>query len=240
MSLPVRFVLVGTTHPGNIGASARAMKNMGFEELYLVAPYAFPHADATARAAGADDLLERATVCGSLAEAIGACGLVVGTSARQRSISWPIVSPRECAEQVCRAGATSPVAVVFGREKAGLSNQELAHCHLHVAIPSNPAYASLNLAMAVQILAYEIRLATAREEPQPAPDAPPATATELELFFEHLQRALLESGFLDADNPRHLMLRLRRLYLRAAPDANEINILRGILTAAEKQRDDKA
>ena len=234
---PIRFVLVGSSHPGNIGACARAMKNMGLESLYLVAPLAFPHADASARAAGADDLLQRAVVCGTLDEAVADCGLVMGTSARLRSVSWPALTPRECAARAVPAATRTPVAIVFGREKSGLDNRELERCAALVTIPADPRYSSLNLAMAAQILAYEIRLAADREAAVPAGDAPPASAEDLRRLFEHLERVLLKAGFLDPARPRHLMRRLVRLFQRAGLDSNELNILRGILSAVEQPLD---
>ena len=230
----VRIVLVNTSHPGNIGAVARAMKNMGLTSLWLVQPAAFPHAEATARASGADDLLAQARVCASLEEAIADCALVVGASARRRSIPWPELDPRVCAEHMLREVAAAPVALVFGREQTGLSNEELDRCQYLVHIPSNPEYPSLNLAAAVQVLAYELRYAS--DVPPSGEhwrEHPPVSAAEMEQFYAHLERVLVALEFLDPDNPRHLMRRLRRLYHRARPDQNEINILRGILTATE-------
>jgi tRNA (cytidine32/uridine32-2'-O)-methyltransferase len=234
MTNPIRIVLVEPSHPGNIGASARAMKNMGLDELCLVRPRLFPHSDATARASGADDILHRARVVDDLESALSDCGFVVGASARKRSLPWPALSTRDSAAKLAAMRTVCPVALVFGREKSGLTNDELKRCNALTTIPASPGYTSLNLAMAVQILAYELWMATEEiaDEENP-PDAPPALASELELFFEHLQRILLETGFLNPDNPRHLMLRLRRLFLRAHLDKNEINILRGILAAVE-------
>ncbi len=232
MTYPIRIVLVETSHPGNIGASARAMKNMGLGDLCLVRPRLFPHSDATARASGADDILHSARVVDDLESAISDCGFVAGASARKRSLPWPALSPHDSAAKLAAMRTMCPVALVFGREKSGLTNDELKRCNVLVTIPASPGYTSLNIAMAVQILAYEVWLAT--EEiagAENVPDAPPATASELELFFEHLECILLETGFLNPDNPRHLMLRLRRLFLRAQLDKNEINILRGILSA---------
>ncbi len=235
MLLPhVRIVLVGTSHPGNIGATARAMKNMGLTSLHLAAPVApFPSAEASARASGADDILEQATVHTDLGGALAGCGFAMGLSARLRSLPWPVVEPREAAERALTEAEAAPVALVFGREKSGLSNEELARCQALVHIPANPDYSSLNLAMAVQIMTYELRLAT--HEPGPRKSAgdafPPATLEEMEHFYNHLESAMVGAGFLNPDNPRHLMRRLRRLYNRAQPDQNELNILRGILSA---------
>lgn len=230
--LPLRIVLVETTHPGNIGAVARAMKNMSLDRLWLVNPAAFPNAEASARASGAADVLHAARVCETLDEALAGCGFVAGSSARPRSLPWPLLEPRECGQRVVEECATGEVALVFGREKSGLRNDELQRCHAVVQIPTNPEYSSLNLAMAVQVLAYEIMVAQRREEkPATRREAPLATADELELFYDHLQRVLIRTEFLNPDNPRHLMLRIRRLFARAEPDSNEIAILRGILSA---------
>jgi len=228
----IRIILVGTTHPGNIGAVARAMKNMGLSDLMLVEPRYFPHADATARASGAEDILDSARVVSSLEEAISDCTFVAGASARSRSIGWPSMAPRECAARLAEESAHSTVAAVFGPEKSGLTNEHLDLCNTLLSIPTDPDFSSLNLAMAVQILTYELRLAGLQApESQQEPDSPPATAGELEYFYEHLEQVLHASGFLDPDNPRLLMRRLRRLFVKAEPDKNEINILRGILTA---------
>ncbi|MGH8167881.1 MAG: RNA methyltransferase [Woeseiaceae bacterium] len=232
--MTVRIVLVGTTHPGNIGGTARAMKNMGLSELVLVNPRYFPHADATARASGAENVLQHARVVASLAEAIGDCSYVAGASARPRTIGWPTMTPRECAERLSKESRGGTVAVVFGSEKAGLTNDDLDRCHTLVTIPASPEFSSLNLAMAVQILAYELRVAeitgTVREQPR---DTPLASSEDLEHFYVHLEQVLIASGFLDPRNPRYLMRRIRRLVARAEPDRNEINILRGILASLD-------
>ena len=234
MSHPLRIVLLETSHPGNIGAAARAMKNMGLDDLWLVAPKSFPADDATARASGADELLTTATVVDDLDQALKGCGLVVAVSARQRSLAWPCKAPREAAAEIVAKTAETPVALLFGREQYGLSNEELERCHLLVSIPANPEYSSLNLAMAVQVLCYEIRLARGQTDLTPvSEDPPPAAADAMQRFYQHLEEVLLENGFLDPDNPRQLMRRLRRLFNRAVPDENEINILRGILSAVQ-------
>ena len=233
--MTIRIVLVGTTHPGNIGACARAMKNMGVTDLALVRPKYFPHDDATARASGAEDILENATVVDTLEEAIADCVYVTGASARSRAISWPSLDAREGAARLREESRNGPVAAVFGPEKSGLSNADLDHCHTLLTIPTNPEFSSLNLAMAVQVLTYE--LCTLREDeplPEYEADAPPATSGELEHFYTHLERVLTDIRFLDPDNPRHLMRRLRRLFIRAGLDQNELNILRGVLTAVER------
>ncbi len=232
--MATRIVLVGTTHPGNIGAVARAMKNMGLSDLALVAPRYFPHAEATARASGAEDLLEAAVVTGTLAEALRGCRFVAGASARARTIDWPALGPRECAERLVAESRGGDVAVVFGPEKSGLTNEDLDHCQALLSIPADPAFSSLNLAMAVQIVCYELRLArTGAPVATPEREVPLATSEDLERFYAHLEQVMTASGFLDPDNPRFLMRRLRRLFARAQPDQNEINILRGILASVE-------
>jgi tRNA (cytidine32/uridine32-2'-O)-methyltransferase len=231
-----RIVLVGTTHPGNIGAAARAMHTMGLSRLYLVNPKNFPCAEATARASGADHLLAQAEICSSLRQAVAGCHLVFGLSARPRNIAWPSLEARDCGALAVAEAAAGEVAIVFGCEHSGLSNAELDHCHYLVHIPSNPEYRSLNLAAAVQVMAYEVRVAflTSLTSLANVPsDAPLASTDKVEGFFAHLEQALVEIGFLDPDNPRLLMRRLRRLFLRARLDSQEINILRGILTAAQ-------
>jgi TrmH family RNA methyltransferase len=230
-TLPVRFVLFEPSHPGNVGAAARAIKTMGFSELVLVHPMCHLDAQARARASGALDILERTQVCDTLVEAIQGCGLVVGASARRRRLNWPEFDPRECAASVIEAGRSKPVAIVFGPERAGLKNAEMDLCNALVYIPSNPDYSSLNLAMAVQVIAYELRWAQGLDFKPDDDEAPPASAEDLEYFYEHLERVLLGSGFLNPDNPRTLMRRLRRLFNRARLDENELNIMRGILSA---------
>jgi len=228
----VRIVLVEITHPGNIGAAARAMKNMGLSQLYLVRPQGFPSAEATARAAGADDLLARAMVCDDLDEALTGCGLVFGASARARKISWPQLDPRAAAARVASVGEKA--AVVFGREHAGLTNEELDRCTHLLTIPTVPEFSSLNVAAAVQVVSYELRMATA--PPAAAADqARLATAEQRERFYQHLEQVLLDLEFLDPANPKHLMRRLRRLFNRVELDENEVHILRGILTAVARK-----
>ena len=250
MSIPVRIVLVGTTHPGNIGAVARAMCTMGLDRLSLVAPREFPSAEATARAAGADGILERASVCASLDEALTGCRFVAGASARLRALPWTAVAPRELAPQLLAESARGEAAVVFGRESSGLSNDELSRCHALLHIPTSEHFSSLNLAMAVQVVCYELRLAMLASaadgdaagasggEVSGGADGqrePLASAEDLERFYAHLERALIGAGFLNPANPRHLMLRLRRLFNRALPEENEVRILRGILSALEQR-----
>jgi TrmH family RNA methyltransferase len=237
--MSIRIVLVGTTHPGNIGAVARAMKNMGLSDLALVEPRHFPHDEAVARASGATDVLDNATVVSSLAEGLTDCVYVAGASARPRTISWPSMGPRDCAERMISESKSGKVAAVFGPEKSGLHNDDLDLCNTLLTIPTDPGFSSLNLAMAVQVLTYELRVASMLDEgPVFASEAPPATSEEMEHFYEHLGRVLEDLRFLDPQNPRHLLRRLRRLFIRARPDKNEVNILRGILTAVDRARKD--
>ena len=230
----IRIILINTSHPGNIGAAARAMKTMGLSELYLVSPLLFPHDKAREMASGALDVLGHATVVDSLEEAIGDCGLIVGTSVRSRTIPWPMLTPRAFAEKAVIEAVKTKIAVIFGREQSGLTNDELHRCHFHIQIPSNPEYNSLNLAAAVQVLAYELQVASLTVRPNENWDYQYATAKEMEGFYEHLQKVLIGIDFLNPSVPRQLMPRLRRLFARAKPDVMEVNILRGILAAVEK------
>lgn len=233
-SVSVRIILVGTTHPGNIGAAARAMKNMGLADLALVQPRCFPHADATARAAGAADVLRAARVHSTLEEALADCTYVAGASARSRTIGWPGMAPRECAAKLLQESHHGVAAVVFGPENSGLTNEDLDRCHMLLTIPTDPGFSSLNLAMAVQVLTYEIHVAGICEEELPAePESRAATGAELEHFYRHLEQVLTRSRYLDPENPRLLMRRLRRLFAKAEPDQNEVNILRGILASLD-------
>jgi TrmH family RNA methyltransferase len=233
----IRVVLSHTSHPGNIGATARAMKTMGLTQLHLVNPRLFPHADATARASGADDVLAAAKVCADLDEALAGCRLVVGASARSRSIPCPVIGPAECARMAADASSQGEVAMLFGCEQSGLSNSEIDRCQYLVQIPTNPDYGSLNLASAVQILCYEVRVALLDLQDVNGASGVhvPVSADEMERFYVHLEQTLVQLGFLDPANPRHLMRRLRRMYNRARPDENEVNILRGILSATQER-----
>jgi len=224
-------VLVEPQHPGNIGATARAMKTMGLQYLALVRPQKFPHKDATDMAVGAADLLENARVFSDLRAAVADCAYVVGSSARLRSLPHNTTTPRELAPRLAREIA-GRIALVFGPERVGLSNEDFELCHELVSVPADPEFRVLNLAAAVQILCYELRLAAAPELPG-APERAPVNQEEMELFFEHLERVLVEIKFLNPKHPRQLMRRLKRMYARAAPDQNEMNILRGILAAIE-------
>lgn len=231
----IRIVLVGTTHPANIGGAARAIKNMSLETLYLVSPRHFPHADATARASGADDILAGARVCATLDEALAGCRLVIGATARTREIAWPQLTPRECARLLVAEAAHAPVALVFGPERCGLSNADTDRCHYLVSIPANAAHSSLNLACAVQVLVYEVFLAHDVDALTPDTDAPAADAEQMRRFYEHLQEALVAIEFLNPAYPRKLMRKIIRLFNRARPSVEELNILRGALTAVQAQ-----
>ncbi len=237
----IRIVLVETSHPGNIGAVARAMKNMALDQLVLVRPRQFPHPDATARASGADDVLSRARVLPDLAAAVGDCGLVLATTARERDQNFRVLDARAAAQELVAAAAVQPVAVVFGAERSGLSNEELNTAHALLRIPANPAYAALNLGMAVQIVSYEILCARGESGPSTAHNAlrsePLATPEAMERLYAHLAEVLELIDFRDrTQRGTHLMNRLRRLLQRAQLDANEANILRGILTAVQQHR----
>jgi TrmH family RNA methyltransferase len=248
VDIPVRIVLIETSHPGNIGAVARAMKTMGFARLGLVAPKLFPDDEATARASGADDILAGAEVVPDLPAAIADCSYIVGASARPRGGRWPILDPRSCATEITRRLPDQQVAIVMGPEQSGLTNDDLARCHALVQIPTAPDYGSLNLAMAVQVLCYEVRMAALARQIGQSPlsspeqrEAPPATAAELEGFHAHLEESLTRTGFLHPDHPKQLKRKLRRIFMRAELDQNEINILRGALAALDagnaRQRD---
>lgn len=233
----IRIVLVQPSHGGNIGGCARAMKNMGLTRLVLVSPEEFPSEAANARAAGADDVLAQAQLCGTLDEAIADCHLVIGASARERKIAWPMLTPDEAAHRLV-AAADQEVAVLFGRERTGLTNDELDRCQSLVSIPANPEFSSLNLACAVQVIAYEIRRAVeAGVTRMPTNTAemlgePLATSAEVQGFYQHLDQVMVETGFLDPNNPRLLRRRIMRLFNRVELTRNEISILRGILAAA--------
>lgn len=233
----IRIVLVNTTHPGNIGAVARAMKNMGLSQLYLVDPREFPADKARWRAANAADILDSARVVNTLDEAIADCGLVIGTSARDRTIPWPLLSPREAGKKSVREADSHRVALLFGREDRGLTNEELQKCTHHVHIPANPDYSSLNLGAAVQVLCYEIRLAWLALQQQDTAqdywDIPLASSAEVERCFKHMEEVLTELGFYNPDNPKQTMTRLRRMVNRIRPDEMEMSIIRGILTGIQ-------
>jgi TrmH family RNA methyltransferase len=234
MTALVRVVLVDPSHPGNIGSVARAMKNMALDDLVLVRPRSFPHADSVALAAGADDILARARVAGTVAEAIEDCGFVAGSTSRPRSYHWEFTTPRDAAARVVALPGENRAALLFGSERYGLGNEDLDHCNVLIRIPANPDYCSLNLAMSVQLLAYEIFMA--REQPQSRVqlEMPLASSGDMERFYAHLQTVLGEIEF--EDRTGYLMERLRRLFNRAQLDGNELNILRGILIAVQGRR----
>lgn len=231
----MRIILVSPTHPGNIGAAARAMKTMGLQQLYLVNPKRFPDALATERAANAFDVLEKTQVVSSLAEALQDCKLIYGTSARIRALEWPAQELRVAASQAVQESKDSAVAFVFGREHSGLTNEELELCHYQIQIPANPEYSSLNIAAAVQIICYELRTAWLLNiEPSPQETMDWVTAEEIELFYQHLEQVLLLINFIKPGLSGQVIPRLRRLFSRTRIDTRELNILRGILTSVEK------
>ena len=229
----IRIVLIHTSHPGNIGSAARAMKTMGLSDLVLVNPKEFPSAKATELAAGADDILMQAQVVTSLDEALAGVTFIGGASARLRALPWPLLNPRDWSEKAMNH--SGKVALLLGREDKGLLNDELQRCHYHVHIPASDAYSSLNLAAAVQVLAYELRLAALGSETTLcAPEEPLATAEEIQALYEHMAQALTDIHFLNPDNPRQLMPRLKRLFSKAHLDKQEVGILRGLLSAAQR------
>lgn len=229
------IVLIETSHPGNIGAAARAMKNMGVMNLTLVKPFVFPSEQATYRAVSAADIIESAVVVNNLDEAIAGCELVIGTSARDRRIPWPMLEPKACGDKVVSEhNSGNKVAILFGRESRGLTNDELQKCHYHVNIPTGKEYSSLNLAMAVQVICYEIlqsSLAADKGDASTSWDVKFANAADMEHLFEHFEKTLVEVDFHDPENPRQLMTRIRRMFNRIRLDQMEVNILRGFLTA---------
>jgi tRNA (cytidine32/uridine32-2'-O)-methyltransferase len=237
----IRVVMVETTHPGNIGAAARAMKTMGYNNLYLVKPKVYPNAEATARAAGADDILSTAIVCDSLEDALQGCVTVVASTARPRTISHPVFTPREYAPKLFEMLKLGPVALVFGRESSGLSNEELEYCNAILQIPTNPEFSSLNVASAVQILCYEFNQLLQPDavdkidaESDDKGKTRLATADEMTYFYEHLEQSMIDVDFLNPQQPRKLMRRLKSLFNRAHMDENEVSILRGFLAAVRE------
>jgi tRNA (cytidine32/uridine32-2'-O)-methyltransferase len=231
----IRIVLVRPSHPGNIGATARAMMTMGLGRLVLVQPACFPSQVATDRASGAVGILKQAVCCDSLPAAIGDCQLVLGTTARDRTVEWPQCTPREAASRIAELSSEQQVAIVFGTERIGLSNEELDLCHTMVRIPCNPEFSSLNLASAVQILCYEIMLMMDLKQGHERPTETLAKQEDMQRFYSHLHEVLVELEFLDEDNPRLLDRRLHRLFNRAALVESEVQILRGILTAIQRK-----
>lgn len=238
----IRVVLVNTSHTGNIGSAARAMKTMGLKHLYLVDPVSPVDGKASALAAGATDVLASAITVDTLEQAVQDCGLVVGTSARSRTLSWPMLDSRECGEKLISEAANYPVALVFGRESSGLTNEELQQCHFHVCIDANPEYSSLNLAAAVQTLCYEIRMHylalqrsvnNSNDNPKSAEQTYPLNK-ELENFYQHFESTLSETGFIRAKHPGVIMSKVRRMFNRARLESQELAILRGVLSSIDK------
>jgi TrmH family RNA methyltransferase len=238
MTSPVRIVLIDPSHPGNIGSVARAMKNMALTDLVLVRPRSFPHAESNALAAGAHDILSNARVVQTVGEAIAECGFIAGTTSRPRSYYWEFLTPRDLASRIVGLGEDNRAALLFGSERYGLGTDDLQYCNVLVRIPANPEYCSLNLAMSVQLIAYEIFMA--REEPRSRVqlELPLAPAGDVAHFFAHLHEVLNEIDF--EDRTGHLMERLRRLFNRAQLDRNELNIMRGILSAVQGRRGQSA
>lgn len=230
----IRIVLVNTTDPGNIGATARAMKTMGLKQLYLVEPKSFPHVNASVRASNAIDVLAEAIVVDDLAAALQDCHLVFGTSTRVRELHWISLTARTAAEKI-RVNPKQNIAVVFGRERCGLTNKELQQCHFQINIPANSDYSSLNLAAAVQIICYELRMAFLTESKLEGKAIQLADVKEQEYFYQHLHRLLNKIEFLKPIRSQQIMGRLRRLFSRSELDSNEVKILRGILSTIEKK-----
>jgi TrmH family RNA methyltransferase len=234
----VRIVLIDPSHPGNIGSVARAMKNMALSDLVLVRPRSFPHAEADALAAGADDILAGARIVTSVAEAISDCAFIAGTTSRPRSYYWEFTTPREVAGRIVALPDENRAALLFGSERYGLATEDLNHCNVLVRIPANPEYCSLNLAMSVQLTAYEIFMAREQPHSHVQLEMPLAPSGDVEHFYTHLHQVLNEIDF--EDRTGHLMERLRRLFNRAQLDRNELNILRGILSAVQGRRGQSA
>ncbi|MGO8856975.1 MAG: RNA methyltransferase [Steroidobacteraceae bacterium] len=234
MTALVRIVLIDPSHPGNIGSVARAMKNMGVTDLVLVRPRSFPHAESNALAAGADDILANARVVSSVSEAVADCAFVAGTTSRPRSYYWEFTTPRDVAGRLVALPEDDRAALLFGSERYGLGTDDLQYCNVLVRIPANPEYCSLNLAMSVQLLTYEIFMAREQPHSRTQLELPLAPAGDVEHFYKHLNEVLNEIDF--ADRTGHLMERLRRLFNRAQMDRNELNIMRGILSAVQGRR----
>jgi TrmH family RNA methyltransferase len=231
----IYIILVGITHPGNIGAAARAMKTMGLSQMRLVQPKIFPSVEATARASGADDILANAQIFDTLEDSLKDCHLIIGTSTRERYIAWPTLTPKACAEKSLKFGGK--VAIIFGREQSGLTNEELELCQFLVQIATNTSFSSLNVASAVQIIAYELHESFINHSGKVVEFKEPlASAEMMGYFYQHLEQTLIEIEFLDPEKPKHLMRRLHRLFNKAQLIDSEVNILRGILTATQKSK----
>ncbi len=233
----IRIIMLNTSHPGNIGAAARVMKNMGLKHLYLVQPKRFPDPEATAMASGADDLLTRAIVCGSLEEALEGCHLVLGSTARERKIQHEFIDARQAAQQAMTEAGNHQVALVFGRERTGMTNEEIGLCHKLINVPTNPQYSSLNVASAIQIVTYELMMTAHLSRKELSESIQPvdyAVSDAMEGFYRHLEKTLIEIDFLNPEQSPQLMPRLRQLYNRSRLKQEELNILRGILTQTQK------
>lgn len=230
----IRIVLVQTFHPGNIGAAARAMKNMGLSQLYLVDPRVFPDPEAESRAAGAKDLLANAVVVDSVEEAIADCQLVIGTSARERSYDLPLLDLETAADQVVQESASGQIAILFGRETMGLNNAEMLMCNRHLYIDANPEYPVLNVAQAIQLVCYELRRAARKSDGRPAEPAPYPRQHEMVLFYEHLERVLRVTNFIIPQHEGRVMDKLKRYFNRSRPEKTELGMLRGILASVEE------
>jgi tRNA (cytidine32/uridine32-2'-O)-methyltransferase len=247
----LRIVMINTSDSGNIGAAARAMKTMGVGELVLVEPKEYPTAKATARAAGAADVLHKARVVATLDEALSDCQMVFGASARMRTIPWPVMTPREAGQLVLNEPEGASIAIVFGREDAGLTNEELRRCHYHICIPGNENYPVLNVAAAVQVICYEMRMTALSSVQAPISDKPVmpleisdwdeplVSAEDMERFMKHFEETLLDIGFFDPNNPKQLMTRARRLFMRTRMDRLEMNLMRGVLSTVQKRIKDQ-
>lgn len=235
----IRIVLINTFHPGNIGAAARAMKNMGLSQLWLVDPLEFPHPDADSRAAGAKDLISQARVVSTLDEAIADCQLVIGTSARNRTFDLPLLDARECGLKCASESRDGEVAIVFGRETMGMHNDEIAKCNYHVYIPANPDYPVLNVAQAIQLLCYEIWMAHEKAEMLPERRAEYPRHGEMELFYEHLEQVLRRTRFIIPQHEGRVLDKLHRYFNRSRPERAELNMLRGILASVEEVLDNE-
>ena len=235
----IKVVLVGTTHPGNIGAAARAIKTMGLSKLDLVCPKEFPSNEATYRSKAAKDILEKASIHETLFESVKGCEMVIGTSARNRKVPWPVLNPKNASKEINKAVKNnSKVAIVFGREDRGLTNEELGLCNLHIHIPTNEDYSSLNLAQAVQIVTYEIRMNFLELESLKNDqewDVELASAEQTERLIEHMDELMKEVEFYDTENPRKLLIRVRRFFKRSGIDVMETNIFRGLFSTIQKK-----
>tara|TARA_B100000686_G_C16767080_1_gene962559 strand:- start:1762 stop:2481 length:720 start_codon:yes stop_codon:yes gene_type:complete len=230
----IRVILNCPSHPGNIGAAARAMKTMGLRSLYLVNPKDFPSKEAEIRSAGAWDILNNSKVCTNLNEALNGTSLSAAITARKRNISLDVFDPRKGAKRILHQAKKSLVAVVFGTEISGLTKEEVNKCQLIINIPANPEYSSLNLASAVQVITYELRMGLPYVEAHSPKSGEPASHEEIELFYQHFENTMIHSGFLDPKNPKFLMQRIRRLYSRTNLEKKEISILRGVLSSFKK------